>query len=133
MDSVRARTASPVFVIENADVRTMAGPAHPALVWQDGRILAVGDGAAVRRTAGTRALRWDAQGRTILPGFIDAHQHPSVYSLFSGGPRLTAPRVRNIRELTSALRDAASSVPPGEWVTATEWNDDVLEERRADV
>lgn len=131
MDSVRAHPASSVFVIENADVRTMTGPTCRALAWQDGRILAAGDAKTVMRAAGTRALRWDAQGRTILPGFIDAHQHPALYSLFSGGPRLTAPRVRNIRELTSALREAAASVRPGEWVTATEWNDEVLEERRA--
>ena len=46
-----------------------------ALLVEDGRILAVGDEASVRRRAPTGAERWDVDGGLIVPGLADAHLH----------------------------------------------------------
>src|SRR4051812_33075774 len=48
-----------------------------AFAVKDGRFLAVGSTADIAnlKTAGTRVI--DAAGRTVVPGFIDAHSHPA--------------------------------------------------------
>jgi len=44
------------------------------------RILAVGDYKTVSELAGADAQYYDISGRTLMPGFIDAHTHPVVGS-----------------------------------------------------
>jgi hypothetical protein len=69
-------SSSDDLVLHNAQVYTVA-PNHPtatAFAVRDGRFETVGSDAAVLR-AHPNARRIDAQGRTIVPGFIDAHAH----------------------------------------------------------
>jgi predicted amidohydrolase YtcJ len=47
-----------------------------ALAVRDGRIVAVGDDASVRRHGGPRSRVVELAGRTVAPGFGDAHVHP---------------------------------------------------------
>jgi len=75
------------LVILDADIRTME-PAHPtasALAVDDGKILAIGDEAAVKPyiDASTRVIR--AGGHTVLPGLIDSHIHAAEGALARGG------------------------------------------------
>src|SRR5712671_700761 len=46
-----------------------------ALAVRDGRILAVGTSAEIRKLAGPRSRVIDLQGRTVIPGLIDSHLH----------------------------------------------------------
>ncbi|HTS15117.1 MAG TPA: amidohydrolase family protein, partial [Candidatus Sulfotelmatobacter sp.] len=49
-----------------------------AIAVRDGRLVAIGTAAEVERLAGPRTRRVDLTGRTLLPGFQDAHVHPSM-------------------------------------------------------
>jgi predicted amidohydrolase YtcJ len=123
---------SRAHVLVNADVRTMDArrPHAEALAWRDGIIFAVGERDAVLHAAGDDAEVLDAHGATVLPGFIDAHQHPTITALYGSRARLTPPRVNDIASFQSALRAATKTVPPGRWVVATEWDELLLTERR---
>ena len=71
----RPHESTAVFV--NADVVTM-DPRHPfaeAVAVRSGRILAVGDVGHVLAAAGRGARLFDLAGRTLVPGFIDGHEH----------------------------------------------------------
>ena len=70
------------IVVTNARILTMdpAKPAASAMAVANGRILAVGDVAEVLPLAGASTRRIDGAGRTLLPGFIEAHMH-----VFGGG------------------------------------------------
>lgn len=80
-------------VILNARIHTMDGNGRPddggrmaqGLCIADGRITTVGGNAAARRCIrpGTRVI--DAQGRLVLPGFIDSHMHALSGSLAETG------------------------------------------------
>lgn len=75
--SVPADRPSGVTVIRNARIITMAGAnggviENGHVVIRDNRIAAVGEGEAAW-PAGARII--DAAGKTITPGFIDAHAH----------------------------------------------------------
>src|SRR5688500_4566357 len=99
-------------ILLNADARVLdrlRGVAA-AVAWRDGRLIAVGDKADIERLAGAEAEAWDARGATLLPGFIDAHQHPSIAALYAGGVRLTPPEVTDIASLQRKLADASASL-----------------------
>lgn len=119
-------------MVWNADVRIMdsSNRRASALAWRDGKILAVGSREEVRLCAGPDAEAWDAEGRTVLPGFVDAHHHPSIVALYGGVAKLARPQVVDIPSLLQALRDAAAKLGPGEWLVATDWNETVLAEKR---
>ena len=67
----------------NVQGYTLSGPAGAestlvefnAFAVRDGKIVAVGKTAAVERVAGDINERIDLQGKTVLPGIIDAHGH----------------------------------------------------------
>ena len=58
-----------------------AGRTAEALAVVDGRIAAVGPDAALRRWIGPRTRVIDLRGRTVTPGFGDAHVHPVTSGL----------------------------------------------------
>jgi predicted amidohydrolase YtcJ len=118
-------------LIVNADVRTMSRSAGSnAVAFRDGRILTVGKREDVEGTSANVTRRLDAEGATVLPGFIDAHQHPAIAALYGGGLNLTGPSIRSVADIQSALAHHAASVSGDEWVVGTNWNERDLAERR---
>ena len=103
--------AEPDLVVINGKLLTMAGDAAPAsaLAVAGGRILAVGDTAAIRAMAGPRTRILDAAGATVLPGFVESHMH-----LFSGAAELDHLQLAGVtgREaLNRAISDHAAMHP----------------------
>src|SRR4029077_8435236 len=50
---------------------------HQAMAVQDGRILRVGSNEEVLQTKGPQTKLLDLNGKTVLPGLIDSHVHPT--------------------------------------------------------
>jgi predicted amidohydrolase YtcJ len=101
-----------------------------AIAWRDGSIVACGSERDVLAAAGAGAVVEDTGGSTVLPGFIDAHQHPSIIALYAAGVRLTPPEVTDIASLQRRIAAAASITAEGEWIVATHWDENLLAERR---
>ncbi|GAA3737605.1 hypothetical protein HDA32_005412 [Spinactinospora alkalitolerans] len=108
------------LLIHNAKVLTMddAAPRATALAIADGRVLEVSDEAGARAAAGPGAREIDAGGRTVLPGFIDPHNH-----LLSTAESLAAvdaryPVVASVAGLVAAVADEAARTPSGQWIRA---------------
>lgn len=120
-------------IICGADVRTLGEKLEraEAIAWRDGVVIAVGTRSEVELAAGAGATTWDASGASVLPGFIDAHHHPCITALYGGAVRLSRPEVTNVASLQRALARAVEKVPKGEWVVATDWDEELLDERRA--
>ena len=64
-----------VLVIYNAKVYVERGHFEEAVLVEDGIIKAVGSNEGILAAAPSEARRYDAQGRTVVPGFNDSHQH----------------------------------------------------------
>lgn len=112
-------TATHAFV--NGRILTMAPerPTAEALVVEAGRIAAVGSGALLE--AFPAAAVHDLGGRTLCPGFIDAHHHLSIAALH---PRWAdAGAVRDGAGLAAALGAQARRDPGSPWVRAAGWSD----------
>ncbi|MHA2058560.1 MAG: amidohydrolase [Candidatus Thorarchaeota archaeon] len=69
--------SSPDIIIHNGEILTMEqSPTQvEALAIQDEYIVAVGDESDILAMAGSDTQFIDLEGRTLLPGFIDAHSH----------------------------------------------------------
>ncbi|MFF0312478.1 amidohydrolase [Streptosporangium sp. NPDC004379] len=109
-----------------------ARPAAEAVAVRDGRILAVGRAPEVLGAAGPDAETVDAAGRTVLPGFIDPHNHllSTAESLVSVDARY--PRVGSVADLVAAIAAEAARTPPGRWIRAFGMDDAKFPEGRPD-
>ena len=58
-----------------------SAPAAEAFAVKNGRFLAVGSTADVKKTAGPATKLVDLKGRTVLPGLMDSHTHPITAAL----------------------------------------------------
>src|SRR5882672_10739017 len=75
-----AADAAPAWVLHGATIHTVDqrdGVASAMLI-EGERITAVGDAADILQRAPGGARKVDLTGRTIVPGFIDAHPHMDV-------------------------------------------------------
>jgi hypothetical protein len=119
------------LVLHNATILTQAIPAVAAAVGvRDGRIMVVGDDDAVMREAGPATRRIDLGGRTVIPGFIDAHAH-----IWKIGHLLTTMldlrRVGGVDELVDAVKAFADRLPDDAWLLGRGYNEAAMRERRA--
>jgi predicted amidohydrolase YtcJ len=116
-------------VLHNAVVHTLdpARPRAEALAWDaEGRIVAIGDGAALLQRF-PQAQRIDAAGRTVLPGLIDAHAH--VMGL---GRALLAADLAGAdskQEVVARLQAFAAELPADAWLLGRGWDQNRWPER----
>ena len=117
-------------VIYNANVITMnpAAPLASAVAVKDGRFLAMGEWEDVTAFISPSTETIDAEGSTVLPGFIDAHTH-----VMSSGVRHVAQEdcdLRSIGEIQEGLKGRAVDTPAGEWVLGFKFDDTKTSEQR---
>ena len=107
------------LVLHNGPIRTMdaARPAAAALVIRGDRIEALLDDAA---DAPAGAERVDLQGRTVLPGFTDAHVHFPTWALARRELNLV-----HARSLAEAVDRVAQAAPAGGWLRGRGWRDEL--------
>jgi hypothetical protein len=112
-------------------------PAAQALAVKGGRILAVGRKADVLKTCGPATKMVDLAGRTLLPGFVDAHSHFAQVGLQAICANLLPPPdgpVGSIAELQKVMRAFIATSPMvKEFGVAIGFNydDSQLQERRS--
>ena len=89
-----------------------------ALAMRDGVITAVGTEAEVMatKTASTQVI--DLQGKTLMPGFVGAHEHPTLTAVFNGAINLSGFQYKTNAEVWAALRQGVAGVPKGQWIYA---------------
>ncbi|MFD2366939.1 amidohydrolase [Pseudoduganella sp. GCM10020061] len=87
-----------------------------------GRIIAVGDSADVAAKA-PGARRVDLQGRTVIPGLIDAHGH--VFGLGDMMIRLDLSSTTSLDNALAAVANYAKANPQSAWLQGRGWNQEV--------
>ncbi len=103
---------------------------HQALAVRDGRIIATGTSAQVKKLAGQATRVLDLQGKTVIPGLIDSHMH-AIRAALSYSTEVHWIGVPSIEDALARLRQAASTAKPGEWlVVAGGWTEEQFKERR---
>ena len=125
-----APRTEPELILWNAHILTVdaAQPRAQAVAIAGGRFLAVGSNDDVGNLATGRTRRLDLAGKTVVPGFIDAHSHPAS----SGRRHLREVDcdLRSIKEIQEAIRKRAAELPRGQWVVGFKYDDTKTAEGR---
>ena len=125
-------------VYYNGDIITMVGEAPEyaeAIVVKDGNISFVGSSDEAMKVAGKGHNMIDLEGKTMLPGFIDAHAHFGNFSSQAIGAQILPPPdagANNIAALISILKqwNTPENRALTGWIFGAGFDDSVLEEKR---
>jgi predicted amidohydrolase YtcJ len=101
-------------------------PTAGGVVIRGGKITYVGDAAEARRQGGPRAEVIDLAGRVALPGFVESHSHPILLGRYL--EEVDCRYCSSLEEIVEALRERASSTPPGRWVVGNGYDHTLLKE-----
>lgn len=120
------------LILYNANVITM-NPRRPraqAVAVKGDRIAWVGGNADLAALKGPNTKVIDCGGRTVIPGFIDAHCHVVALAATLVEVDCSPEAVSSIEEIKVALRRQAEAQPPGTWIRAHGYNEFYLAEGR---
>jgi len=124
----------PDLIVLNAKVYTIDGtlPRVEAFAIAGSRFAALGTSADMRALAGKRTRTFDAKGMTIVPGFIDTHNHAGgttlLYEVLVGNPFEV--EFVTIQSVIDKLKARARELPPGTWVEGYFHDDTKLKDKR---
>lgn len=115
--------SEPELILYNGNIWTVEPrlPRAQAVAISGGRFSAVGSNEDVLHLAAGRSRKIDLGGKTVLPGFNDAHSHPvesGVEHL-----RMVACDKDSISAIAAALRQRAGNTPTGQWVLGFLYDD----------
>jgi predicted amidohydrolase YtcJ len=115
------------LILHNGNIWTVdvKQPRAQAVAISGGRFTAVGSDREILALAAGRTRKIDLGGRTVLPGFIDAHSHPAISGL--NHLRMVACDLASISKVTAALHERAERTPVGQWVLGFLYDDSKTE------
>ncbi len=120
----QARPASPPadLIVVNARVYTAddARPLADAFAVRDGRVTFVGSSREARSLAGSNTRVVDVNGRTVIPGMVDAHAHFGGLAQTLRTVDLVG--VTSYDELIRRVAERAATLPKGSWVEGRGWD-----------
>ncbi|OUM43822.1 amidohydrolase [Arthrobacter sedimenti] len=90
------------------------------LLAEDGVIVAIGDDRAVRRSLTGPAEEFDLEGRSVIPGLIDAHIHSATFARDRTTVDLRG--VTDLEEAVERVRRHAETLAPGQWLFGGRWD-----------
>ncbi|MGW7531843.1 amidohydrolase [Amycolatopsis sp. NPDC054798] len=124
---------APDLVVLGGTVLTLdrGGTRASALAARDGRITEVGGDRAIAALAGPETTVLDLAGRTVVPGFVESHNHPSFFGMALAAPvDAGSPPNDRISDIADRVRQAARDFGPGEWIKGFRYDDTLLADNR---
>ncbi len=114
--------SAPDLIVINADVRTSDPNQNRAQAFavKDSKFTAIGSSQMINQMAGENTVVIDADGKTIVPGFVDSHTH-----LSSGSKIVTGINLTGIREKSAWLEminERVKTMKTGEWLLGGRWD-----------
>ncbi len=121
------------LIIFNGTIYTLdpALPQAEALAVGNGKILAVGALDEIETMTSPNTRRINLQGRTLIPGFNDAHIHLWKVGMLLTGMLDARPTVTpTIPAIIAAYRARAAQTPAGTWINGRGYHEGALPEHR---
>ena len=128
----RGTSARPDLVLRNANVITLDDrlPKASTVAVRDGVISWVGCDQDLDRIVRDTGRVVDCEGRTLVPGFVDAHMHLLAYAASLRDVHCGPDAVRSIADIRRAIAERARDAPAGAWIVGRGYEDTALLERR---
>ncbi len=126
-----ARAQAPDLILINGKILTVDAKDSvvEAVAIAQGKIVATGGTAEIRRQAGGGTRVIDLHGLTATPGLIDTHGH-----FADGGVdevyHVVLSDVQRVSDALAKIREKVATLKPGEWLVGAGWDEGKLAERR---
>jgi len=118
------------MVLVNGNITTMDSEQSKAqaLAIKQGKFIAVGTNTQILSYVGENTRKIDLKGKTVVPGFIEAHVHgASLGRLLS---QINLRNVKSIKEIQQKVGQWAKKTDEGKWIVGRGWDQDKLVENR---
>jgi predicted amidohydrolase YtcJ len=126
-----------IVTMDDASFTSNPGTITQAMAIRDDKILALGTDARIRALAGPATRQMDLAGRTVLPGLILTHEHPTDWAwteptglkhVFPDGNEhivvhfLEGNAQEQLANWEDGLREAVKKAKPGQWILlSSDW------------
>ena len=132
-------TVAEAFLVQGGRIRAVGSQMHVQSQMQNGSGLSSGwvSGWVSGWSAWLNSLlgvrRLDLHGRTVVPGFVDAHSHFPLNALASAGIEVSSPpfgAVHDISTLQDIISQQADRQPSHRWIIGFNYDNAGLDEQR---
>ena len=110
------------LILLNGKILTMddKNSTAEAVAVKEDRICKVGSSAEVTKLADAETFKINLRGRTVMPGFIDAHTHMDLVGMMTSDAVVNCriPPLNSIEQMLANIKKKAASVPKGELIIA---------------
>jgi predicted amidohydrolase YtcJ len=113
----------PELILYNGNIWTVNDklPRAQSVAISGGRFVAVGSNDEVLGLAAGLSKKIDLGGKSVFPGFIDAHAHPCESGVMH--LRMVACDKDSIADIQTALQERTAKTPAGQWVLGFLYDD----------
>ncbi|HEX4932082.1 MAG TPA: amidohydrolase [Gemmatimonadaceae bacterium] len=117
-----ARAQAPDVIVTNARIYTVDQnrPVVDAMAIRDGRIVATGPSRLIAAMKGSATQVIDLEGKTVIPGMIDAHVHMMGLGQALGTVDLRG--TTSYDEVIARVAERAKVTPAGRWILGVAWD-----------
>jgi len=119
-----------IFLNGNVVTMNPKAPEATAFGIMDDRICVVGSSEEIRKWAGSNTKVVDLGGKTVIPGFIESHNHLSSYAMTLLQADCRTPPNRSIEEVKARISEMVFATEPGHWVSGWGYDDTLIAEKR---
>ena len=107
----------PDLILHNGKIITLDASSRvaQAIAVRAGLIASVGEDAPLLKTAAPTTRCIDLKGRSVLPGFFDAHPHADREGLKARGG-IPIAGLHSVAAIVDVVKRAAQTIPVGEWI-----------------
>jgi len=107
----------PDLILHNGKIITLDQSSRiaQAISVRAGQVVAVGDDAALLKEAAPTSQRIDLAGRSVLPGFFDAHPHADREGLKARGG-IPIAGLHSVADIVEVVKRTAQTTAAGEWI-----------------
>ena len=127
---------TPLFAVDliffGGDILTMDDnqPVVEAIAVENGRITAIGTKENIIKLRTWKTKIVNLQGKTLMPGLIEAHCHPIATAVLSQVVNISGFTYNSREEIMATIGAAVEKASPGKWVLAFGWDPVLVKDLR---
>ncbi len=120
------------LIFYNGKINTLndAGSVHSAVGVTAGRVQALGSDAELKSLSRPKTETIDLKGAVMFPGFMEAHNHLTIYGYLLEGIDLSPSKARKMDDVLSRVKAEAEKLPAGNWIKGSRYAEYFLAENR---